>query len=336
MYAITQQKAGSAQTLCMAEIDRPEPRAHEVLVKVHAAGVNRADIAQREGHYPPPPGASPILGLEVAGEVVALGAKTRRFSIGDAVFGLVPGGGYAQYVCMAEELALYKPAQFSFIEAASLPEATMTAWLNLVEIGRLAATQRVCIHAGASGVGLAAIQLAKLLGAYVMTTVGSPRKVDMCRKLGADMVINYTTTPDFASAGLAPGGVDLVLDCVGGSYLAQNIKLLNRDGHLVVIAFLGGRFAELDFAQLLGKRLTIQGSTLRNQPAEVKARLTQAMADRVVPRYLDGTLQFTIDRVFPWREVQAAHLYMESNQNIGKIILDFSYPGKKEFANVGV
>jgi NADPH2:quinone reductase len=323
MQAILQRDKGGVETLYIGQTDRPKPAPDELLVEVHAAGVNRADILQREGRYAPPLGVSAILGLEVAGIVVEIGEQVQDFAVGDEVFGLVAGGGYAQYVCLDSQLALPKPQTLSATDAASLPEAWMTAWLNLVEIGHVAAGQLVCIHAGASGVGLAAIQLVKYLGAKVMATVGNTQKAEFCQHLGADVVVNYKEIADFATIGRAKGGVDLVLDCIGGSYFQQNIHMLNQDGKLISIAFMGGRRAELDFAQLVTKRLTIQGSTLRNQPREVKVKLANALRENIIPLYAKGTLKITIDRVFPWHDVKAAHTYMESNQNIGKIVLDF-------------
>jgi NADPH2:quinone reductase len=322
MQAILQQHSGGVDTLYIGPVERPRPAPHEIVIQVYAAGVNRADILQREGHYPPPPNTSAILGLEAAGVVVEIGKQVQNFAIGDAVFGLLAGGGYAQYACLDSQLALSKPATLSFAQAASLPEAWMTAWFNLVELGAVTAGQLVCIHAGASGVGLAALQLARYLGANVMVTVGTAQKARVCKELGADIVVNYKEA-DFSRIGCANGGVDLILDCIGASYLPQNISMLNKEGKLISIAFMGGRKAELDFAQLLAKRLTIQGSTLRTQPKAVKAKLAHALQN-LLPLYEKGTLKIRLDRVFAWREVKAAHAYMESNQNIGKIILDFT------------
>ncbi|WP_410497631.1 NAD(P)H-quinone oxidoreductase [Chitinibacter sp. S2-10] len=297
----------------------PQPAAGQLLVKVAAAGVNRADLMQAQGKYPPPPGESAILGLEIAGEVVAFGQGVTDFKVGDKVFGLVAGGAYAGYCLLEQSLSVLQPNTLGAIAAASLPEAWMTAWFNLIEIGKLQAGQRVLIHAGASGVGAAAIQLAKSLGAWVSVTCGSPQKQAFCRSLGADLAINYREQ-DFAAEIKAAGGVDLILDSVGGAYLAGNQRCLNSDGLMIVIGLLGGVEAQLNLGLLLVKRQRIAGSTLRSQPLVVKARLAQALREQIVP-HLGQQFQLTLDRTFALNEVAAAHDYLAQNRNLGKVVL---------------
>ncbi|WP_273430664.1 NAD(P)H-quinone oxidoreductase [Chitinibacter tainanensis] len=300
---------------------RPEPGPGQLLVKVAAAGVNRADLVQVAGLYPPPPGESSIIGLEIAGEVVALGPQVQGFRPGQAVFGLVAGGAYAEYCLLDQSLAWLQPDTLSSIQAASLPEVWLTAWLNLVTLGQLGPGQRALIHAGASGVGAAAIQLAKAQGAWVAATASSPAKLDFCRGLGADCVINYREQ-DFAAELKAIGGVDLILDPVGGSYLAGNQRCLRLDGRLIVIGLLGGVSAELNLGQLLVKRQQLLGSTLRSLPLARKAELAQALARELLPQWADGRLQLSIDRVFAWQDAPAAHAYLAQNQNLGKVVLN--------------
>ncbi|MBY0445113.1 MAG: NAD(P)H-quinone oxidoreductase, partial [Burkholderiales bacterium] len=241
------------QTLLLGDAALPKVAAGQLLIRVHAAGINRADLAQAAGRYPPPVGDSTILGLEIAGVVEALGEGVVDFAVGDEVLGLVGGGAYAEFCVLESALAIKKPADLSFIDAASLPEVWMTAWFNLVEIGKLAAGQRVLIHAGASGVGAASIQLAKYLGAWVATTAGGAKKAAFCRQLGADLVVDYQQQ-DFAAMVKEAGGVDLILDGVGGDYLAKNQACLNIDGQIVLIGLLRGMSTEINLGQLLMKR----------------------------------------------------------------------------------
>lgn len=321
MRAVLQDAPGSADSLFLGQLACPQPGSGQLLVRVRAAGVNRADIVQREGRYPPPPGASPLLGLEVAGEVAAVGDAVNAFKPGDAVFGLVAGGGYAEYAVLDEGCAIAKPDYLSFAQAASLPEAWMTAWLNLVELAALNKGEAVLIHAGASGVGAAATQLARLRGATAIVTVGSEEKAAFCRQLGAFEAINYRTG-SFQDAIKAIGGVDVVLDCIGGSYLDANLNSLKPDGRLIVIGLMGGAAAEFNLGKLLVKRLRVQGSTLRPQPLAVKARLTQCLRDTVLPALQAGHVTLTMDRQFPLGEVAAAHRWLEENRNQGKVVLD--------------
>jgi NADPH2:quinone reductase len=320
-------KAWTAQTgrLIYGEQPIAQPAAGQLLVKVAAAGLNRADLVQASGKYPPPPGESEILGLEIAGEVVALGEGVSEFAIGDKVFGLVAGGAYAEYCLLDQSLACLQSNTLSAAEAASLPEAWMTAWLNLIEIGQLqlngkSAGQRVLIHAGASGVGAAAIQLAKACGAWVAVTTSSPEKQAFCRALGADLVIDYRAQ-DFAAEVKAAGGADLILDTVGGSYLAGNQRCLNLDGQMIVIGLLGGAEAQLNVGLLLVKRQRITGSTLRSLPIARKAALTEALRTQVLPRIATGEFKITLNRCFTLGEAAAAHDYLASNRNLGKVVL---------------
>ncbi|GGP19584.1 NAD(P)H-quinone oxidoreductase [Silvimonas iriomotensis] len=320
MLAIVQTAPGGPETLHLGEVDTPRPGPGQLLVKVKAAGINRADLMQREGKYPPPPGDSAILGLEIAGEVAALGEDVSGFVIGDRVAGLVGGGGYAQYCVLDAGTAITIPEALDDVAAASLPEAWMTAWFNLVELGGLREDLRVLVHAGASGVGSAAIQLCKAYGAWVAVTAGGPEKGEYCKRLGADMVIDYKTR-DFAAEVKQAGGVDLILDGVGGDYLPHNQACLNPDGQIIVIGMLRGPQAEANMGLLLVKRQTVRGSTLRPQALPVKRRLAQQVRDFVMPRLATGALQVTVDKVFDWEQVAAAHHYVAAGKNLGKVML---------------
>lgn len=320
MRVVVQQTTGGPETLVLAERPAPQPGPGQLLIKVLAAGVNRADVVQREGRYPPPTGVTPVLGLEVAGEVKST-PKDSRFKEGDAVFGLVAGGGYAEYALLDEALAIPKPDSLSWVEAASLPEVWMTAWFNLVEIGHLAAGECVLVHAGASGVGAAAIQLAHALEAKVIASAGSEAKLEFCRSLGADVAYNYQETPEFAELVREAGGADVILDPVGAGYFEQNLACLNQDGRLILIGVMGGVEGKLNLGRLLMRRHAIIGSTLRNQPLEVKERLTRALEDRVLPWLAEGVVNSTVDGTFLIEAVAEAHRYLERNQNYGKLVL---------------
>lgn len=319
MQLVTQSASGGADTLAIAFAEKPQPAPGQLRVRVLAAGINRADIVQREGHYPPPKDASPVLGLEIAGIVDAVNGPS-RFQEGDAVFGLVSGGGYAEYALLDSSAALPKPDLMSWAEAASLPEAWMTAWFNLVDIAALQPGQTVLIHAGASGVGAAAIQLASLLGARVIASAGSEEKRQFCRSLGADEVIDSRQS-GFAANLKAQGGVDVVLDPVGAALFDDNIAVLKPDGRLVVIGIMGGSSSSLNLGLLLVKRLRLMGSTLRSQPEAVKARLAAALEAEVLPALADGRARVTLDSVYPLAAVADAHRYVEDNRNLGKVVL---------------
>jgi putative PIG3 family NAD(P)H quinone oxidoreductase len=301
----------------------PQPAEGEVLVKVAAAGVNRPDVAQRQGNYPPPKGATDIPGLEIAGEVVALGPGVRRWKLGDKVMALVVGGGYAEYCPAHESHCLPVPAGLSMVEAAAIPETFFTVWHNTFERGRLAAGETLLVHGGSSGIGTVAIQLAKAFGARVVTTAGSAEKCQACRKLGADVAVNYKTEDFVAATKAATAGLgaEVVLDMVGGDYIERNYEAAAIDGRIVQIAFLGSSKATVDFRRLMLKRLTHTGSTLRARSVADKAAIARAVEDRVLPLIAAGKVKPLIDSTFPLREAAAAHAKMEASTHIGKIVL---------------
>lgn len=324
MRAVITRGHGGPEVLELGTHPDPEPAADELLVRIHATALNRADLLQREGRYPPPPGASPILGLELAGVVEAVGPACRGFQEGDRVFALLPGGGYAEFATVPHDLAMPIPENLSFEEAAAIPEVFLTAFLNLFWLGRLAAGEYALIHAGASGVGTAAIQLAREQEARVVVTAGSDEKLALCHDLGAGAGCNYRQGPWAPAVLEATGGrgVDVILDPVGAPYWDQNLKVLAPDGRLILIAMMGGsRLPEARLGPILTKRLQVIGSTLRSRSREFKARLTAEFAAFALPRLRDGRLRPVIDRVYDWTEVAAAHTYMESNRNKGKIVL---------------
>ena len=324
MKAVLVRQPGGAENLVLGEFPDPEPGPGELLVRVRATALNRADILQRRGLYPPPPGASPLLGLEAAGEVVALGEGCEGWQVGDRVFALLPGGGYAQYVTVPATMALPIPPNLTFEEAAAIPEAFLTAYQTLFWIGRLEAGEWVLIHAGASGVGTAAIQLARDAGARVAVTAGTEPKLEACRTLGAEVAINYKLGPFAPAVREAAGerGVDLILDFVGAPYWEQNLDCLAVDGRLVLIATMGGGVLDrFDLRRIMAKRLQVTGTTLRSRSPAYKAQLTREFAVRVLPKLASGRIRPVIDRVFPWDQVREAHRYMERNLNIGKIVL---------------
>ncbi len=314
---------GGPEVLEPRRMPVPTPGADEVLIQVAFAGVNRPDALQRQGAYPPPPGASDIPGLEVSGTVVALGAGAPEALLGQSVCALVHSGGYSEYCVASAPLCLPVPKALSLEEAAGLPETFFTVWTNVFERGRLQAGERLLVHGGSSGIGTTAIQLAKAFGATVYTTVGNEEKRQACLSLGADAAINYKTE-DFEEQVLTlteGAGVDVILDMVAGPYLPKNIRLLALEGRLVQIAFLQGSQAEVDFAPLLRKRVTLTGSTLRPRTVEQKAEIAQALQERVWPLLEQGALRPLIHQVFPLAEAAAAHALMESSQHIGKLLL---------------
>jgi NADPH:quinone reductase len=323
MRYIAAREPGPPEVLTLAEGPVPAPQAGEVLVAVGHAGVNRPDCLQRAGAYPPPPDASPIIGLEVAGTIVACGAGVSTWKVGDRVTALTPGGGYAEYCTTPAAFCLPIPEPLSELEAASLPENYFTVWNNVFDRGGLKAGETVLVHGGSSGIGLTAIQLARHFGARVITTVGSDDKAAYCRSIGADHAINYRTQDFGAEVALITGkrGVDLVLDMVGGDYIAKNLKCLATDGRLVFIGFMQGGRAEVDWRHVMVKRLTITGSTLRASPVARKAEIAQSLRTKVWPLFARGELKPVIHRVFPLAEAAAAHALMESSAHIGKIML---------------
>lgn len=301
----------------------PQPAAGEVLIQVAAAGVNRPDVAQRLGVYPPPPGASDIPGLEVAGTIVALGAGVSQWKIGDAVCALVAGGGYAQYCAAPAVQCLAVPKGLSMVEAASLPETFFTVWVNVFDRARLGNGETLLIQGGSSGIGVTAIQMAKAFGHRVFITAGSDEKCAACKALGADVAINYKTE-DFVEVILRETGgrgVDVVLDMVAGDYLAREVKCLAEDGRISVIASLGGAKATLTMPQLSAKRGTITGSTLRPRSVEFKGSVARALGEKVWPKIESGAIKPVIFKTFALEEAAKAHALMESSQHIGKIVL---------------
>jgi putative PIG3 family NAD(P)H quinone oxidoreductase len=319
--AVTQ--PGAPDVMHVATGPVPQPRRDEVLIEVAYAGVNRPDCAQRAGTYPPPPDASPVLGLEVAGRVVARGADVTSWNIGDDVCALTPGGGYAEYCTTPAAWCLPIPAGWSLEQAASLPENYFTVWNNVFDRAKLASGEWFLVHGGTSGIGLAAIQLAKAFGATVVTTAGSDEKTAFCRKMGADHAINYRTQ-DFAEEVKRitdKRGVDVILDMVGGDYIERNLKCLALEGRLSQIAFLAGSRVECDWRFIMLKRLTITGSTLRASPAPRKAMLASELREKVWPLLAERKLQSVIHATFDLDGAPAAHALMESSKHIGKIML---------------
>jgi tumor protein p53-inducible protein 3 len=323
MRAILYDSVGGADVLYLGEAPEPEPAADELLIRVRATALNRADLLQRRGAYPPPPGASPILGLEVAGEIVRA-PDGAPFAIGERIMAVVTGGGYAEYACVPLGMAMRVPESLTWEQAAAIPEAFLTAHLNLFTLGGLQAGERVLIHAGGSGVGTAAIQLAREAGAQVFATAGAPAKLAKCRELGATLAINYKQE-DFAAvvrSATNGHGVDVLLDFIGAPNWTANLDALAIGGRLMLIGFLGGSKAPaLDLAPILTKSLRVTGTTLRRTPLPQKIALTRAFESFAMPRFQSGSLQPVLDRVFSLAEAAAAHRYMESNQNIGKIVL---------------
>lgn len=324
MKAIIFDDFGGVDVLQIKTVVNPKPGAGELLINTHATALNRADLLQRQGHYPPPPGASDILGLEVAGTVEAMGADVEGVSIGDRVCGLLAGGAYAEKVILPARLALPIPAKLSFAEAAAIPEVFLTAYQAIYWLAQLQAGERILIHAGGSGVGTAAIQLAQQLEAGQIIITASVGKHDFCQSLGATDAIDYRAE-NFAerTLELTEGkGVDVVIDFVGGPNFAPNLEVLAPDGRMVMLAFLGGvKTGNLNLLSILRKRLRIMGSTLRARDLDYKSRLTHDFQRDCWAAFADGNLRPVIDSVYPWTQVQEAHEHMASNANIGKIVL---------------
>ncbi len=314
---------GTPESMQMVEGAVPQPGPGEILIEVHCAGINRPDVLQRCGRYPPPPGASPILGLEVAGTVAALGPGVTEWKVSDRVTALAPGGGYAEYCVAPASHALPIPAGLDMAEAAALPETWFTVWANLIDLGRLKAGERLLVHGGSSGIGLTAIQLARHFGATSIVTVGNEEKAQFCRDFGADHVINYRQD-DFVQKVreiTAGEGVDVVLDMVGGSYLQKNASLLRRDGRMVLIAFLEGSKAEFDFMPVMLRRLTITGSTMRPRTVAEKTAIRDALLSNIWPELASRRLRTHVFATFPLMQAGDAHRLMESSAHMGKIVL---------------
>jgi putative PIG3 family NAD(P)H quinone oxidoreductase len=323
MRAIVCRGAGGVEVLAMDEVPRPEPGPGQLLIRVGAAALNRADTLQRRGEYPPPPGESDILGVEVAGEVAALGTGVTGFAPGQRVFGLVPGGGYAELCLMDAEMALPVPAGWTFAEAAAVPEAFLTAHIVLCELAGLTAGESVLVHAGGSGVGTACIQLARELGARVFCTVGSEEKLARALALGAEAGVDHRTR-DFAREvpRLTGGdGVDVVVDFLGAEALERNLAVLRPEGRLLLVGVLTGTRCELDLDPLLLKRLRVLGTVLRGRPLEQRRAFNRRFAERWLPLLAGGRLRPVIDSIHPWEQVARAHEILEANRNFGKILL---------------
>ena len=310
---------GETAPLRLETIPTPQPGAGEILIKMAAAGVNRPDLMQRAGLYPPPPGAPATMGLEVAGEVAAVGPNVSRWKPGDKVCALLGGGGYADYALAPEGSALPIPGGLSMEEAAGLPETVFTVWANVFESGALKPGESFLVHGGASGIGTTAIQMAVAYGAKVYATAGDAEKVALCEKLGATRSINYKTE-DFEAVIRDAGGVDVILDMVAGPYVQKNIDILNDNGRCVLIAFLQGPQVQLNLLRIMLKKITLTGSTLRSRPVAEKARLAAAVEKNVWPWIAEGKVRPIIDRVFPLAEAELAHARLTGGAHAGKII----------------
>lgn len=324
MKAIVITQPGAPEVLQLREVDMPQPAASEVLIRVFAAGVNRPDVFQRKGNYPPPPGApQDIPGLEVAGVIEQVGADVQQWKPGDRVCALLAGGGYAEFALAPAGTCLPMPANFDFARAASLPETVFTVWHNVFQRGRLQQGEHFLVHGGSSGIGITAIQLARAFGARVYTTAGSEEKCAACDALGADASIHYNAT-DFEEQ-LKDVGIDVILDMVGGDYIPKNVRLLREEGRLVFINTMKGSKVQgpdqVDFGLIMRKRLTVTGSTLRNRDAGFKAALAAEIKEKVWPVLENGQFQPVIAATFPLAEAAKAHALMESSDHIGKIIL---------------
>jgi putative PIG3 family NAD(P)H quinone oxidoreductase len=320
MRAVEISTPGGPEVLQLTKRPIPVPGHGQVVIKVAYAGVNRPDALQRAGAYAPPPGASDLPGLEASGEVVAVGAGVSELALGDLVCGLLPGGGYAEYVATPAAHCLPVPTGLDLKQAACLPETFFTVWSNVFSRGGLQAGERFLVHGGSSGIGTTAIQLANVLGARVFTTAGSDEKCQACLDLGAERAINYRDE-DFVEVLRVEGGADLILDMVGGDYIPRNIKTLANDGRLVQIAFLAGPKVELNFAQIMMRRLTVTGSTLRPQSDLAKARIADELFEVVWPLIEAGRVAPVMDSEFALEDAAAAHTRMESSGHIGKIVL---------------
>ncbi|KAI8977168.1 NADPH:quinone reductase-like protein [Mycotypha africana] len=328
MRAVLVKQPGDASQLTIGDYETPTPSKTQVLVKVHCFALNRMDLLQRENKYPVPPGASPILGVEVSGIVESVGSDVYDFKPGDAVFGLIPGGGYAEYAVIEAALTMHKPDALSFEEAAAIPETWFTAYQALFFVAEFKKGQDVLIHAGASGVGIAAIQLAKYFGAnHIFVTVGSDEKVKFCEELGATKAVNYKTQnwSEVILKETDNKGVDIVIDFIGKNYWNQNMQVLGLDGHMVILAYMSGTMVEnFDISVMLRKRLRIEGSALRSRTVEYQRKLRDAVYDQVVKEHFaeeNGGLKIYVDKVFDWKDIGNAHRYLESNQSMGKIIV---------------
>lgn len=323
MKVIEISEYGDADVLKLTDRPIPDPASGEVLIRVAAAGLNRADVMQRNGHYPPPPGASDLLGLEVSGTVAATASDVHDLSVGDEVCALLAGGGYAQYCTAPASSCLPIPKSLNLVESAAVPETFFTVWTNIFMRGKLKKGERLLVHGGTSGIGTTAIQLAKAFGAKVCATAGSDEKCDACVQLGADLAINYRED-DFVEKVKTWSngqGVDVILDIVAGDYLAKNIKSLAVEGRLVIIATQGGLKSEINALPIMMKRLTVTGSTLRPRTVEQKSEIAQELREHAWPLLDDGSIKPVIDSIYPMHQVSDAHRRLDSGTHIGKILL---------------
>ena len=324
MRAIVITKPGSPDVLQVQERPVPIPKKGEVLIKVFAAGINRPDVAQRKGHYPPPPGASPdIPGLEIAGIIEAIGKDSSAWKLGDKVCALITGGGYAEYCTVPEGQCLEIPASLSFVEAASLPETFFTVWSNVFERGKLKPGEKLLVHGGSSGIGVSAIQMAKAWGATVYITAGSDEKCSFCENLGAEKAINYKTQKfkEEIKKLTSAAGVDVILDMVGGDYTPDNLEILAEEGRLVLINIMKGDETTIKLSHVMRKRLTITGSTLRARDFRFKASIANNLQKVVWPWLKSGEVKPIVFQTFPLEKANEAHVLMESSRHIGKIVL---------------
>ncbi|MFL0460139.1 NAD(P)H-quinone oxidoreductase [Kytococcus sedentarius] len=324
MRAIVIDDSGEKPALTLSEVEDPTPGEGEVLVEVVAAGVNRADLVQAAGKYPPPPGESEIIGLEVSGRIAALGSgDTGGWQVGDEVCALLAGGGYAEQVAVPVGQLLPAPRGIDLVTAAALPEVACTVWSNLVDAGRLTSGETVLLHGGSSGIGTMGIQVARALGARVAVTAGSAQKLERCRELGAEVLINYREQ-DFVEAvrEATHDGADVILDLMGGDYLDRNLQALAPGGRLVVIGLMGGRSAELDLGRMLQRRLSVQATSLRGRSRADKARIVGAVRENLWPRIEDGGIRPVVDQVLPLADADRAHQVLKESGHVGKVLLE--------------
>lgn len=323
MRAIVIDDSGEKPVLTLSEVEDPTPGEGEVLVEVAAAGVNRADLVQAAGKYPPPPGESELIGLEVSGRISQLGSgDTGDWQVGDEVCALLAGGGYAEKVAVPAGQLLPVPAGVDLQTAASLPEVACTVWSNLVDAGHLAAGETVLLHGGSSGIGTMGIQVAKALGARVIVTAGSQEKLQRCAELGADVLVNYQETDFLEAVGEnTEDGVDVILDLIGADYLDRNLQALAKDGRLVIIGLMGGREGEINLGLMLQRRLSVQATSLRGRDRADKARIVAAVRENVWPRVESGEIRPVVQEVLPWEKAQEAHQLLKESQHVGKVVL---------------
>ena len=324
MKAISLKKPGTAENMVLAQTAIPKIRGTDVLIKVHAAGINMPDILQRRGNYPPPKGASDILGLEVAGTIARVGKNVKNWKIGDKICALVSGGGYAQYCTAPSGQCLPIPKGFSYAEAAGIPETFFTVWSNIVDRAKIKKGQSILIHGGSGGIGTCAIQLAKVLGCTVYVTAGSDKKCKFCKKIGADEAINYKKT-DFEKKIkdiTQRKGVDVILDSIGGNYVEKNIKILSKNGFLINIGWQKGSSVSINMMPIMLKRLTITGSTLRIRSVSFKTKIAKALLENVWPYFEKKIIRPIIFETIPIKDAKKAHKLMESSKHIGKIVLE--------------